>query len=321
MADDREQIEDRAGEDDIQVEVIPEEDKPRLKTGDTRSLDVGDDEIKGYGRDVQNRIKKLRFAFHEERRLREMKERDLASTTDFAQRLHRENELLKRNVQRTEQAVVHQAISRVDAQIDQARAANRAALEAGQADKIVEAGENLARAVAEKERLALLKSDVAEERNDAPPPQQQPQPPQPQQDARTQAWFGRNPWWNKPGEEERTALAMGVHNSLSARGITATSNPDLYWKTIDERLAKHFPERVNGNGHSPDDREEQDRDTGSRPLAVAGGTRSQTGAANAGRTRVIRLSESQVRLARTLGLTPEQYAHQIAIEEGTSHAN
>jgi hypothetical protein len=320
MANEQELVEKDAPEDDIQVEVIPEEDKPRLKGGDTRSLDVGDDEIQGYGREVQNRIKKLRFAFHEERRLREMKERDLASTTDFAQRLHRENEQLKRNVARTEQAVVHQAISRVDAEIDSARKANRAALEAGNAEHIVDAGEKLARAVAEKERLNLLKSDEGERTDTVqqqPPPQQQP----PQQDERTRAWFGRNPWWNKPGEEVRTALAMGVHNHLAARGITANSHPDLYWKTIDEKLAEHFPVRTNGNGNGhAEDREEQDRDnTASRPLAVAGGTRANTGGANAGRTRVIRLSESQVRLARTLGLTPEQYAHQIAIEEGANH--
>ena len=313
-------------QDDIQVEVVrePDDEKPRMRSGDTRTLDVRDEEIGKYGREVQDRIKKLRFAYHEERRQREQKERDFATASDAAQRLYRENQELKRNVQRTEQAVVHQALSRVDVEIDRARQQNRTALEAGNAAEIVDAGEKLARAVAEKERLSLLKAQP-EDRQDPPPQQQQQQAQQPPpQDARTREWFGRNPWWGKPGEEVRTALAMGVHNHLAARGVSANSNPDLYWKTIDEHLAQHFPANGgNGNGNgNGEDHEDQDRDNkGSRPLAVAGGTRSTAGAANAGRTRVIRLSESQVRLARTLGLTPEQYAHQLAIEEGASRAN
>jgi hypothetical protein len=309
-------------EPDIQVEVIPEaeEEKPRLKGGDTSSLDVRDEEIGKYGREVQDRIKKLRFAYHEERRQREQKERDLVSTTDFAQRLHRENQELKKNVQRTEQAVVHQALTRVDAEIDSARKASRQALEAGQSDAIVDSQEKLARAVSEKERLVLLKSAPVEEVAETTPPPQQ----QPPADPRTQEWFSKNTWWKQPGHEERTMLALGVHEKLKAKGVTAINNPDLYWKTIDNRLAEVFPEHAqNGNGggnhidHDVD--REEDRDEKPRPLAVAGGTRSNTGAAgNASRPRVIRLSESQVRLARRIGLTPEQYAHQLALEEGAS---
>lgn len=311
MADEKDLLDDPQ-DGGIQVEVVPEaeEERPRLRSGDTRSLDVRDDEIKGYGREVQDRIKKLRFAFHEERRQREQKERDLATTNDMAQRLFRENQQLKQNVQRGEQAVVHQALTRVDAEIAQARQAAREAYDSGKSEDIVTSSEKLARAVAERDRLALLQSEPAAV-EDAPPPAA-PQPP-PQQDERTRAWYARNPWWDKPGEEERTGYLMGVHKSLVSRGVTAASNPDLYWKTIDEKLATKFPEYTNGNGHGSEDREPA---TISRPLAVAGGTRSNAGTPNATRARVIRLSESQVRVARKLGLTPEQYAHQLAIEEG-----
>jgi hypothetical protein len=310
--------EEREQEPELKVEIIPEpeEERPRLKAGDTRNLDVRDEEIKGYGKEVQDRIKKLRFAFHEERRQREQKERDLVSTTDYAQRLHRENLALKQSVQKTEQAVVHQAITRVDAEINNARQTSRLALEGGQSDQIVKANEQLARAVAEKERLALLQATTPEEPTSDPPP-----PPQAPPDPRTQAWFAKNTWWRRPGEEDRTELALTTHNSLARRGITATSNPDVYWKTIDERLAAVFPEHANGNGRGDADegQDRQDHDVAeSRPLAVAGGTRSNTGAANAGRTRVIRLSESQVRLARRIGVTPEQYAHQLALEEAAN---
>jgi hypothetical protein len=310
MAEEKDFEETGEGEDTIQVEITPtaEEEKPRLRTGDTRSLDVRDEEIKGYGREVQDRIKKLRFAFHEERRQREQAQRGEATAQDFAQRVYRENQELKKNVTRGEQAVIHQAISRVDAEIEQAKLKSQEAYERGAAADIVANNERLARAVSEKERLSLLKDAPAEEPAAALPP------PPPPADERTRQWFSKNTWWKQPGEEERTAFAMGVHEKLAKQGVSAISNPDLYWKTIDERLAAVFPEHANGNGsgHEPD--EPRQRPV-SRPLAVAGGTRANTGGATAGRTRVIRLSESQVRLAHRIGLTPEQYARQLELEE------
>jgi hypothetical protein len=178
----------------------------------------------------------------------------------------------------------------------------------------VAANERLARAVAEKERLALLQATTPEEpvASEAPPVPQAPP------DPRTQAWFAKNTWWKRPGEEDRTELALTTHNSLARRGITAMNNPDVYWKTIDERLSAVFPEHANGNGNGAA-RDETENGQDARPLAVAGGTRSNTGTpGNASRTRVIRLSESQVRMAHRIGITPEQYAHQLALEEAAN---
>lgn len=322
MADERDDELDSG----IQVEVVPEaaDEKPRLKAGgDTSNLDVRDDEIAGYGREVQGRIKKLRFAFHEERRLRELAQRDSTNASEVAARLYRENETLKRSVQRGEQAVIHQAMTRVDAEIDQARSRVKAAHEAGAVDDIVEAQERLTKAVTEKERLNLIRTsqneaaetEKAAGSNGQPPNGQSNGQPngQPPQDERTRDWMSRNAWWGKPGEEERTAFALGVHNRLSAQGVSPRENPDLYWRTIDERLAAVFPDK-NGDKNGSDREEYEPKN--SRPLAVAGGTRSNTGAATtAARTRVIRLSESQVRVARRLGITPEQYAQQLVIDE------
>jgi hypothetical protein len=295
----------------IEIEVVSEEEKPRLKSGDTRSLDVRDDELKNYGRDVQDRIKKLRFAYHEERRLKEQAQRDSSTASEVAQRLFKENNELKRNVQRGEQAVIHQAISRTDAEIQRAKQDAKVAHEQGQIDDFLTSNEKMARAVAERERLNLLKEDPGTVETEEPAVRQPQAQAQPEPDERTKQWFARNPWWQKPGHERRTGYALGVHNELAARGITPRDRPDEYWKTIDEELAK-FGGNGNGsssNGHDPDD---EPRNT--RPLAVAGGTRS-AGTANAGRTRTVRLNESQVRLAHRLGLTTEQYAAQLLLEE------
>src|SRR5262245_49744878 len=147
-------------EEDIQVEVIPElpEEKPRMKGGDTATLDVRDDEIAGYGREVQQRIRKLRFAFHEERRLREQAQRDSTTANSLAQRPFQENGERKKSARAGEQAVVHQALTRVNSEIAQARASLAAAHSANAVPDIVASQEKLARAVAEKERLDLIKS-------------------------------------------------------------------------------------------------------------------------------------------------------------------
>jgi hypothetical protein len=316
MAEEKDTMVEEPEEIEVQIDPEPEEQKPRLRSGDTSNLDVKDDEIAGYGKGVQDRIKKLRFAFHEEKRQREQKERDLQVTSDYAQRMFRENAELRKNVRAGEQAVVHQAISRADAEIAQAKAKAKAAHESGVADDIVSSHEELSRAVAEKDRLSMLKEPPAAE----PPAGEKPPAPQPEADEHTKKWFAKNTWYNKPGEEERSAFAMGVHNNLVARGIGPISNPEVYWRTIDERLQAVFPERNGTNGNAPhaEEHAEEKEPSGSRPLAVAGGTRSNTGATSTSRTRVIRLSESQVRLARRLGLTPEQYANQVAIESEAS---
>jgi hypothetical protein len=312
MPDEKDQLEP---EDDggLQVEIIPEsaEEKPRLNGRPPTGADMADDEISRYGKEVQGRIKKLRFAYHEERRLREQSQRDVQTTSEYARRLAQENAELKNNVRVSEQAVVQQALNRVDAEIEQAKSKSRQALESGVAEDIVSANANLARSISEKERLVLLKAAPREE---APAMPQPPPPP----DARTQEWMARNSWYNKQGEEERTFFAQAVHKQLLDRGISAVNNPDLYWRTIDERLKAVFPDRQNnGNGEEPPEKEV----TSSRPLAVAGGTRSSGGAANVNRTRTVRLSESQVRLARRLGLTPQQYAAQVELEEGGEKAS
>ena len=131
----------------------------------------------------------------------------------------------------------------------------------------------------------------------------------------TKAWISRNPWFNDPQEDEMRGFAMGVHAKLTRQGVTDETDPTRYFSEIDKRLRERFPERfktADGDGQQP----QQQRTH--RPVAVVGGTRtgapSQNGNGNG--KRHVTLSESQVRIARGLGLTPEQYAAQL-VKEGT----
>jgi hypothetical protein len=134
------------------------------------------------------------------------------------------------------------------------------------------------------------------------------------------AWMRRNPWYQAPGEEKMTAFAYGVHQSLEAQGITELTNAKEYWGTIDRELRETFPNRFNVKPEKPEAVavKPEKSEGGARPVAVAGATRTNGAAAGTSKRgpRHVVLSESQVMLARTLGLTNEQYAEQLVRDEG-----
>ena len=105
-----------------------------------------------------------------------------------------------------------------------------------------------------------------------------------------------------------SAYAVGVSNSLARQGITEVGNSREYWKEIDKQLREKFPERFEAQTERPVN--------GSRPVAVASATRTNGAAPVAQRgPRHVTLSESQVKLARSLGLSNEKYAMQLVRDE------
>lgn len=306
----------------LTVEVATDDEKPgkpELTDEEVEKLDElpAEDEIGNYAKSAQRRIKSLHIANQEWRRRVAQSTKDVATATTLAQQLYNENQQLKASTQRSEQALIDQALQRADAQLAQAKSHFLQARAANDAAQELTAQEEIARAVAEIDRLKLLRPAQPvkdSEPGAAPPAAAQPQAaappaaaPAPVSDA-TQRWMGRNSWFNKPGEEEMTGFAMGVHQSLEKQGITENSNPKEYWGTIDKRLRETFPHRF-----------EQKSEGGGRPVAVAAGTRTNgTAEASKRGPRHVVLTESQVRIAKSLGITNEQYAAQLVKEEAAA---
>jgi hypothetical protein len=287
---------------DVSVEVDREHNAPRLSDEQVeRATNIPDDEIGRYAKDAQRRIRSLRTAFHDQRRRTEQVAREAASAGSLAEQLYRENQQLKQNAAKSDRALVEQAVRRGESELEHARVKARAAVTNNDPDEIVSSNEEVARAVAELDRLKLLRP--AEGSNAEPLPQSsQPQQSQPQPrpaSPQVKAWAERNPWFNT--DETMTKYAIKQHQHLALDGITDESNPELYLRMIDERMREQFPDRFT-NSRPAEGR--------TRPAAVTGGQRSN-GAAPAngnGRARVVHLSESQLKIANRLGLTPEQYA-------------
>lgn len=328
MADEPNTQPTESEEQGVTVEVRPYDEKPgkpELSDEEVEKLDKlpPEDEITKYAKDAQKRIKSLFTANQEWRRRSVQSDRNAATATSLAQQLYQENQQLKASTQRSEQALIDQALQRAEAQLAQAKTRFLAARSSNDATQELAAQEEIAQAVAERDRLRLLRPAPVKEGEPgpdgpgapaqpaaaapgAPVPGQPPQPP-PMSEG-TQAWMRRNPWFGKPGEEKMSGFAMGVHTALEKQGITENNNPKEYWGTIDRELRETFPQRFAEKPEKPEG--------GTRPVAVAGATRTNGAPEPKRGPRHVVLTESQVMLARTLGLTNEQYAMQLVRDEG-----
>jgi hypothetical protein len=301
---------------DVDVEVVddrpPEDRRPPAK--EAKQEDSGDDEeLEGYSDKVKKRINKLRYQQHEERRQREAAEKMREEAVRVAQKYADENKKYHAIIQEGEQYLVHQIRERANLALEQAKAQYRQAYEEGNTDKVVEAQEAMMRAQSEFQSADYQMNQInadrqrfAQQRQRFPEPQpavQQPQPqiqqpPKPTEKAAK--WAQDNPWFGQ--EKDMTALAYGVHERL-VRDEGYDPNSDEYFEAIDRTMRSKFPE------YFGDDASEGVSTTKSPPVVTAPSSRN-----NGAKPRKVRLTRTQLSLAKRLGLTPEQYANQLIKE-------
>jgi len=284
---------------DVEIEIVddtPEQDRGR-KPLDREVADPTDDEIENYSEGVKKRIKELTHARHDERRVKEATMREKQELEKMAQHLLSENNKLKQYVNNGEQQYAVTIQSATEAELNMARRKLKEAHEAFDTDAIIAAQEELAdarmRSTAAKNFKPTplqIDSDVVQTR------QQVPEASQP--DDKTLRWQARNQWFGQSGYEELTSFSLGLHQKLVNSGIDPRS--DEYFERIDARMKATFPDIFGGQ---------------SRPKSGDGSRKPSTVVASATRstgTKRIQLSPTQVALAKKFGLTPQQYAAQVA---------
>lgn len=282
--------------DELEVEVVddtPEEDRDKPRRPDGAEPDLGDDEeLQDVSKKVQSRISKLRYEYHEERRAKEEAQRLREEAINMAKQAYEENQRLKQTLAQGENVLVDQAKSRIESQIKQAEISYRNAYESGDSDQIIQAQRQLS--ALEYERAKLGEYKPVQYQPDPEPEffnQQQARPQVPKPDAKAMAWAERNPWFQT--DPEMTSYAFGVHQKLVEQGYDPTS--DAYYEQIDENVRKRFPENF-GNSQRPGN------------VVAPAGRASKS-------PRKIKLTKTQVALAKRLGITPEQYAAQMLKEQ------
>jgi hypothetical protein len=301
-----EQVEAQA-DDKFEVEIeddTPEEDRGRetVSPEAVKKLEVETDELDQYSKDAKDKLIKMKRVWHDERRAKEQAYREQQEALTLAKRLMAENERIKKMLQTGEAEYKEAKKDSAEAQLKAAKQSYKEAYDAGDAEKLAEAQQEMTKAQLNLEKVEKFKLPPLQEDNfDVQTQYQAPQPPQP--DRKVMEWQNRNPWFGQ--DEEMTAAALGLHEKLKRNGVVVGS--DEYYETLDKTIRKRFAENFE---HEVEDEPKQVKEKVAEPAR----TKPSTVVAPATRSTApnrIRLKTSQVLLAKKLGLTPEQYALEL----------
>lgn len=281
-------------DDGFEVEVV--DDTPKADRGRKASeppADVTDEELEEYSDKVKNRIRHFSKGYHDERRAKEQALRERQELEAFAKKLVDENKELKGTVGKNQSTMLDQAKRSAAGDLEQAKAKYKEAYEAGDAEAVVEAQENLTAAKIKADRLNNFKLPALQEEET---PVNLPTETAPVVvDARADEWARANPWFNS--DEEMTSLALGLHQKLLNSGVAVGS--DEYYEKIDTRMRQVFPD----NFEDAEEVEEPKK----QPNVVAPATRSVA-------PKKIKLTQTQVNIAKRLGVPLDLYAKKVAEE-------
>ena len=268
-------------DDSIKNEVVVEE----------KVISKPKDELDEVTDSVQKRIDKLTYKMREAER-----QRDEAVT--YAQSVNQTATSLKEKLKNSDSSLFKEYDNRVQSDIERAKVILKEAQESGDGDGVANATEKLSRASAEAENLRRLSAQ--QQIRDKQTPQEVPveayrptlqsqQPARP--DPKAEQWASRNEWFGD--DQAMTFAAFGVHKELVESGIDPAS--DNYYTEVDKRMQENFPHKFSQEQSAP----------------VQQVVSSSRGAAGRKTSRKIKLTPSQVAIAKRLNVPLEEYAKHI----------
>jgi len=282
----RETNEEKPVEVELPLETVEKTEEKPQEVAEEKA-EKKDEELTDYSKNVQKRINQITDRYRKE-------QRDKEEAVRLAETLKSENEKLQTQISNLDKGYINEYGTRIESQLASASDALKKALEVNDAEAIVKANQAIAKATIEQERHRLAK-----ERQESQPevkPQEQTQPqaqPEAQVDPKAKAWAEDNPWFGE--NEEMTMLAMGLDKKLKQEGFDPRS--DEYYTEINKRIRKRFPEEF-----------EEEKTSSANRVAPADSTASRS--SNKGR-RTVKLSPSQVAMAKRLNVPLEEYAKYV----------
>jgi len=276
----------------------PEEDRNRSPMPKEIVEDLEKDELDGYSDNVKERLKQMKKVWHDERRAKESAMREHKEAIEMAKKAMEENKRLRAEAQKGRETYIDTAKKSIELEMEMAKQAYKQAYESGDTDSIVEAQNKLSDVNYRKQQISNYNPALQEEQNSV---NMQQTAPQQQLDAKTMAWQERNTWYGT--DPEMTASALGLHQKLVNTKGESYIGTDDYWADVDKTMRRRFPEYFG---------EEESTDGGGKPVRAE--NKPATVVAPASRStssKRIVLKQSQVAIAKKLGLTPEQYAKEL----------
>ena len=272
-------------DDEISVEIESEgQENPASAQDD-------DDELGQYSTKVQSRINKLTAKSR-------AAERDKEEAQRLAEQLYQENQKLQQRVKGLDTGYLSEYGTRLEAQAIAAKDAFKKAYESGDPDALASAQEQMSKIAIDQERFRIAKQrseaqPQPAERAETPAPQAQRQQ-EVKVDKKAQSWAEKNEWFGS--DKMLTAAAMALHSTLvEDEGFDPTS--DEYYSEIDSRIRREFPHKFKTTQSAA-------------PARVASAAASASKAAVQGR-RSVKLSASQVAMAKRLNVPLEEYAKYV----------
>ena len=284
-------------EEKIEVEQVeaPAEDKTFENERETKLEKKEEkDELKEYSEGVQRRIAKLTRKMREAERQRE-------EAIAFAEASKKEKEEIQSRLSKLDKTYVSEFEGRVKTSLAAAKLALKNAIDSQDVDAQVAAQEQIANLTVDAARLNAMKvAEVEKPKEVNVTPQRQQTTPQ--SDPKAEMWATKNPWFGN--DTAMTYTAFDLHKKLvEEEGYDPKS--DEYYNEIDKRIRVEFPHKFDKVENNTTERVKPTQN-------VASAKRS----ASTGRRKTVKLTPSQVAIAKRLGVPLEDYAKQLKITEG-----
>ena len=286
-------VEEEAVDTSTDLEVVEEEQQEEKK--EEAESETKEEELEQYSKSVQNRINKLTSRYREE-------EQRTKKAVAYAETVQKQNEELKQRLESLDQSYVGEFDTRIKSQVEAAKQAYQKAYDEGDADGMFEAQKNISRLAIDEAQLEQARKrqerEVAarEELRNAPASQQQAQQQPAPPDPKAEAWASKNEWFGQ--DQTMTYAAFGLHRQLiEDEGFDPTS--DEYYTELDKRIRSEFPQKFKGTKRG---------DSGPR---VASAESSASKAPSGKGRRTVKLTPSQIAIAKRLNVPLEEYAKYV----------
>ena len=242
-----------------------------------------EDELDKVSDSVQKRIDKLTYKMREAERQRD-------EAVNYAQSVHTNNSQLKEKLKSSDSSLFKEYDNRIQSDLERAKINLKEAQEVGDGEAIATATEKLSRSAAESENLKRLSAQqqLRQQRVETLPPRNETQT---APDPKAEEWATKNKWFGE--NQAMTFAAFGIHKELVEQGEDPRS--DHYYARVDEEIRKNFPQKFSNEQSKP-------------VQQVAASSHGATGKKNA---RKIKLTPSQVAIAKRLNVPLEEYAKHI----------
>jgi len=249
-----------------------------------------DPSLQDYSEKVQKRIKKLTF------QIKEAERRERAAV-DYAKGLKNKYETAQSRFEETDTNYLKEYNARIDAEREKAKNALKSAMDSSDTDAMLEAQDTLTKLAVEKEKVSMTLADKEARKKEveSQTAQEQQEVPQPQISPKAQQWAEENDWFGS--DRVLTSAAMGIHEDLIQQGIDAET--DEYYNQINKRMKEYFPQKF------AQETTEVKQTTKEPVQNVASVSRRSGG------RKAVKLTKSQVVIAKKLGVPLEEYAKYV----------